>query len=182
MEKIALFLAEGFEEIEALTVSDILRRAKMEVVLVSITAIPRVESSHGIVVETDTILSKLDFTGIDMIVLPGGMPGTRNLEACKPLMDEVEKFYQNGKRIAAICAAPSILGHRGMLQGKTACSFPEFESELTGANVVKEAAVRDGNIITSRGMGCAIPFALEILKVYKGEAFAEEMAEKIIWK
>lgn len=182
MNKICIFLAPGFEEIEALTVVDLLRRANLDTLTVSISDDKRVTSSHNITVEADTLLTDIDFDTVTMLVLPGGMPGTTNLEACEPLMAQVEKFYKEGKSISAICAAPSILGHRGMLRGRTACSFPDFESHLEGAAVTQNPVEVSEHIITSRGMGCAIDFGLAIVAKLKGNAEAEALADKIIYK
>lgn len=178
---IAVFFATGFEEIEALTVVDILRRAGEEVKMTSITDERRVTSSHGVEVTMDQVFSEVDFEQTDVIVLPGGMPGTKNLEAFLPLMEQVDAFVKAGKLVTAICAAPSILGHRGHLKGKKACSFPDFESHLEGADVERKPAVIDGNIITGRGMGAAIPFGLAILEKLQGKEAAEAMAEKIVF-
>lgn len=182
MNKICVFFAEGYEEIEALTVVDLLRRAGVETDTVSVTGERIVTSSHKIPVVMDKLLEEVDFEEISMIVLPGGMPGTKNLEACAPLMEQVERFYQNGKCVAAICAAPSIFGHRGMLKGRNACSFPEFESHLEGASVSKNSVEISDNVITSRGMGCAIDFGLAIVAHFQGEKAAEELAAKIIYE
>ena len=182
MSKICIFFAPGYEEIEALTVVDILRRANIDIDMVSITDEKKVTGSHNITVEMDKLFNEVDFDGVDMLVLPGGMPGTKNLEAFTPLMNKIDDFYNKGKYIAAICAAPSIFGHKGILKGKKACSYPTFESHLEGAEVIKEPAVVDGNIITGRGMGAAIPFALAILKELKGEEAADSMKESIVFK
>lgn len=182
MSKVCVFFATGFEEIEALTVVDILRRAKIDVDMVSITGEKKVTGSHKITVEMDKLLEEVNFEQTDMIVLPGGMPGTTNLEACEPLMKQVENFYQKEKYIAAICAAPSIFGHRGMLKGKQACSNPSFESHLDGADVKKEPAVVAGNIITSRGMGTAISFGLAILGELEGKDSVSEMKKKLVFE
>ncbi len=181
MSKAAVFFGTGYEEIEALTVVDILRRAGVETVMVSVMKEKSVAGSHDIRVETDALIGEIDFTGLDVIVLPGGMPGTKNLEACEALMAQVDIFAAQGKIVAAICAAPSILGHRGILKGKKACSFPSFESHLEGAEVLQQPAVMDGNLITGRGMGAAIPFGLKILEKLQGEEAARKMAEEIIF-
>lgn len=182
MGKICVFFGTGYEEIEALTVVDLLRRAKIETEMVSITGELTVESSHKVQVKMDRLLEDVDFQEVDMIVLPGGMPGTKNLEACEPLMAQVDAFYQAGKCISAICAAPSILGHRGMLKGKKACSFPEFESHLEGAEVTKNPAQTADNIITGRGMGCAIDFGLAIVEKIQGKEQAAALAQKIVYE
>ena len=182
MSKAAIFFVTDFEEIEALTVVDILRRAGEEIEMVSVTGEKCVTGSHGVTVEMDRLLAEVDFDTLDVLVLPGGMPGTKNLEACEALMEQVDAFAKSGKIVAAICAAPSILGHRGHLQGKKACSFPTFEDHLEGAEVCKCPAVIDGNIITGRGMGAAIPFGLAILEKLQGKEAAEAMAEKIVFQ
>lgn len=181
MSKVCIFFANGYEEIEALTVVDILRRADIDVDMVSVTGEKNVTGSHNITVQMDKLFEEVDFEQTDMIVLPGGMPGTKNLEAFLPLMEQVDDFYAKDKYIAAICAAPSIFGHRGMLQGKAACANPNFESHLEGAEVKKEPAVVAGHIITSRGMGTAIPFGLAILEQLKGADAVNEMRGKIVF-
>lgn len=181
MSKVAVFFGTGYEEIEALTVVDLLRRAGVETAMVSVTGERSVAGSHSIQVAMDALIEEVDFGQLDVIVLPGGMPGTKNLEACVTLMEQVDVFAAQGKLVAAICAAPSILGHRGILKGKRACSFPAFESHLEGAEVVKEPAVTDGNIVTGRGMGAAIPFGLAILEKLQGSDAAKQMAEAIVY-
>lgn len=176
------FLAEGFEEIEGLTVVDILRRAGIAIDMVSITGSVKVTGSHGIEITADKTISATDFTKLDMIVLPGGMPGTKNLESCEALMKQVDAFAKEEKYLAAICAAPSIYGHRGLLSGKRACCYPGFESHLTGAKVTAAEVSVDGHMITSRGMGTAIPFALAIVEAFCGKEKAEELAKSIIYK
>lgn len=181
MKRIAVFLAEGFEEIEALTVVDICRRCGLDVEMVSIAEDKKVKGSHGIQVEADSTFAQADFGVYDMLVLPGGMPGTRNLEAHQELMDQVSAFYAAGKYIAAICAAPSIFGHKGILKGRKACSYPGFESHLEGAEVTLGPVEISDHVITSRGMGTAIDFALAIAGVFCGEQKAEEMAQAIVY-
>lgn len=182
MNDICIFFGAGYEEIEALTVVDILRRASLPVKMVSITEEREVTSSHNVTVKMDAVLSEVDFDKVEMIVLPGGMPGTKNLEACEALMARVDAFVKADRPVSAICAAPSILGHRGHLKGRKACCFPSFEEHLEGAEVVKESSVVSGNITTGRGMGAAIPFALSILERYQGKEAAQAMAEKIVYK
>jgi len=182
MGKICVFLAEGMEEIEALTVVDICRRAKLEVATVSITGDKRVTSSHQITVEADELLENIDFDDVDMIVLPGGMPGTLNLEACEPLMEQVAAFDKQGKGLAAICAAPSIFGHKNLLEGRKACCYPGFEKELKGALVSYNSVEVSDHIITSRGMGTAIDFALSIVARIKGQTCADEIEKAIIYR
>lgn len=181
MSKAAVFFGTGYEEIEALAVVDILRRAGVDTPMVSITGERSVTGSHDIKVEMDALLDEVNFDELDLIVLPGGGLGTQNLEACEPLMAQVDAFAAKNKLVAAICAAPSILGHRGILKGKKACSYPTFESHLEGAEVLHQPAVIDGNIITGRGMGAAVPFGLAILEKLQGREAAQKMAETIVY-
>ena len=164
---IYLFLAEGFEEIEALTPVDVLRRGKTELVTVGVGS-KFVKGSHGINVEADITTDDITtFDGVDAVILPGGMPGTLNLEKNKTVIDATKYCFENNKIIGAICAAPSILGHLGMLRGKSATAFPAFQSELEGADP-GDFVEQDGNIITARGMGVALEFGLKLLEVLKG--------------
>ena len=167
MKDICVFFGEGYEEIEALTVVDILRRASVPVKMVSITEEREVTGSHQITVKMDSLLSEVDFDKVEMIVLPGGMPGTKNLEACAPLMEQVDAFVKADRPVSAICAAPSILGHRGHLKGREACSFPSFEGHLEGAKVLKDPSVVSGNITTGRGLVAAFHFGLLFLSTYQ---------------
>ncbi len=196
MSKIAVFLAPGFEEIEALTVVDLCRRVGIEVTMAAVadnmaeeagadgndTAGVLVTGSHGISVRTDAILEAVDFDSLDMLVLPGGMPGTKNLEACETLMAQLDVFYKSGKNIAAICAAPSIFGHRGYLNGRKACAYPGFEGHLTGADVTGNPVEVSDHVITSRGLGTAIPFALAIVEHFCGKERAQELAKGVVYK
>lgn len=182
MTKAYIFLANGFEEIEALTVVDLLRRAGIEAPTVSIQDGKMVTGSHGIKVEADFLFSEVKGTMADILVLPGGMPGTTNLLAYEPLMEMVLGLYSAGSYISAICAAPSILEELGLLEGKKATSYPSFEEKLKSAEYSYDSVVVDGQIITSRGMGTAIDFALKIIELLLGEEKAEEMAESIVYK
>lgn len=182
MSRLAVFFAQGYEEIEALTVVDICRRGGVEVDMVSVTGECEVTGSHGISVKMDKIFEEADFGEYDMIVLPGGMPGTKNLEVHPGLMAQVDEFYAKGKYIGAICAAPSIFGHKGILQGKRACSYPSFESHLEGAEVTSGPVEVSGNVITSRGMGTAIDFGLAILGIFCGTEKADELAKGIVYR
>lgn len=181
MKKIAVFFAEGFEEIEALTVVDLCRRAGVDTKMISVTGKQVVTGSHKIAVEMDACFEDVDFSQLSMIVLPGGMPGTKNLEAHEGLMAQVDAFYAAGKCVAAICAAPSILGHRGILKGRKACCYPGFEKDLEGAEVVFNSVAVSEHVITSRGMGCAIDFSLAIIESLCGKEDAERLAEAIIY-
>ena len=180
MKKIGVFFAEGYEEIEALTVVDICRRCGLGVDMVSVTEELMVTGSHGIGVRMDKGFSSADFQEYDMAVLPGGMPGTKNLEAHEGLMAQVDAYYAGGKYVAAICAAPSIFGHRGILKGRRACCYPGIEAHLEGAEVTAGPVEIADNVITSRGMGTAMDFALAIVEVLCGKEKAQEMAEAVV--
>ena len=181
MKKVSVILADGFEEIEGLTAVDLLRRAKIYVDTVSITGDYTVHGAHGINVQTEDLFEEVNFVESDMIVLPGGMPGTKNLDAHEGVRRVVKDFVQEGKKIGAICAAPTVFGALGLLEGKRAICYPGMEDGLTGADVTMEPVVRDGNIITSRGMGTAIDFGLAILAYFEGEEAAASLAEKIVY-
>jgi len=181
MKKLAIFFAEGYEEIEALTVVDICRRCGLTIDMVSVTDSKTVRSAHDIDVCMDMTFDEVDFDSYDMLVLPGGGNGTKNLEAFEPLMKKVDAFFAADKYVAAICAAPSIFGHRGILKGKQACCYPGFESHLEGAEVTAGPVEVAGKVITSRGMGTSIPFALAIVGELCGKDVAEEMAKTIIY-
>lgn len=182
MIKTAIFLADGFEEVEGLTVVDMLRRAGIPIDMVSITGKKEVTGSHHITVTADCLIESLPFEEYSYLILPGGMPGTKNLEACKTLTDQLTYFAENGKHVAAICAAPSVLGHLGILKGKKACCYPSFEKELTGADVSFDRAVTDGNVITSRGLGTAIHFASAIIADINGKDAAGEIEQAIVYE
>lgn len=181
--KIALFLANGCETIEALTVADILYRAGIPCTRVSVNDTPVVVTSHNVTVVADTTVAHIDWDSFDMLVLPGGIPGTPNLKACAPLMEQVVRFHRSGKMIAAICAAPSIFAELGLLKGVRATCNPSVEEFLIagGADLVRENAVTTGNIITSRAMGTAIPFALAIVEHYLGREKSEELGRNILY-
>lgn len=182
MSKIGVFLADGFEEIEGLTVVDILRRAGIEVTTISIMGRKEVQGSDQITVLADALYEETDFARVDGIVLPGGMPGTKHLGAHDGVKEQITAFAAAGKLVAAICAAPSVLGENGILKGKKAACYPSFEDKLLGAEVVFEEVAEDGNVITSRGMGTAIPFALRLTAYLTTEEKAAELAESIIYK
>ena len=182
MSRIAVFFAEGYEEIEALAVVDVCRRCGISVDMVSVYGEKSVRGSHGILVEMDKGFDQADFAEYDMLVLPGGKQGTENLEAHQGLMEQIDTFYRDGKYIAAICAAPSIFGHKGILKGRNACSYPTFEIHLEGAQVTAGPVEISDHVITSRGMGTAIDFGLAIAGVLCGEDKAQEMAKTIVYR
>lgn len=173
---IYVMLAEGFEEIEALAVVDVLRRAALPTKTVAVGDKPLVTGAHGIPVTADTVSAAIgNCDDLDAVVLPGGMPGTLHLEQSDFVQRTLDFAAAGGKVIAAICAAPSILGHKGLLKGKRAASYPDFEKDLTGAEVVREAAVWDGNILTSRGPGTAIDFSLALAAHFVGAEQADQI-------
>lgn len=182
MNRLAIFLAPGYEEIEALTVVDICRRGGLDIDMVSIAEDRVVQGSHGIAVKVDRLFHEADFEEYDMLILPGGMPGTKSLEAHSGLMEKLDAFYGAGKYIGAICAAPSIFGHRGFLKGRRACCYPSFESHLDGAEVTANPVEISDHVVTSRGMGTAIDFSLAILSLFCGRAKAEDMAGTIVYR
>jgi len=179
MKKVFAFFATGFEEVEALMVIDLLRRTKeVEVTTVSVTDRLLVPSSHGFNIMADAIITDIDFSNGDMIFLPGGMPGTTNLEACKVLTDNIISYNEQGKKIAAICAAPSILGHLGILEGRRATCYPGFEDELKGATI-EGNIVTDGNITTAKGLGVALELGLELITVLVNQEMSDNIAKAI---
>lgn len=180
MKQVSIFLADGFEEIEALTVVDLLRRAGIQIDMVSVTGKKEVTGAHQISVKADVLFEETDFSGQDMLVLPGGMPGTDHLREHEGLTELLKQFYKEGRFVAAICAAPSVLGGLGFLEGRKACCYPSFEEKLIGAEVVFTPVVRDGTVITSRGLGTAIEFAKELIAALYGREKAEEVGKSII--
>ncbi|HCL01120.1 MAG TPA: DJ-1 family protein [Lachnoclostridium phytofermentans] len=178
MAIVYVFLADGFEEIEALTVVDLLRRASVDVTTVSITENILVHGAHGIDVMAD-ILFKDDLSEADMLVLPGGGLGTKNLLAHEGLKSLLINYEKKDRYLAAICAAPSILGTHGLLKGKHAICYPGFEDKLTGAVVTNDKVVVDGNFITSKGAGTSIEFSLELIKILCGEETANQILDGI---
>ncbi len=173
------FLADGFEELEAVAPIDMLKRAGVDVKLVGVTG-KNITGSHGIAFSTDMSVDEITLDdSLEAVFLPGGMPGTINLEKCERVQQAIDFAADNGKFICAICAAPSILGHKGLLNGKQAIAFPGFEKELEGAVISTEPVVKDGNIITAKGAGVALEFGLEIVAALKGEEKSREI-KKII--
>lgn len=178
-----MFLAEGFEEIEALCPLDIMRRAGISVSTVGIGT-EYVTGAHSITVKTDMTDVEFDARcsaeSADMIFLPGGMPGTRNLEASRTVRDAIRSAAQSKKYIAAICAAPSILGGMGLLIGKKAICYPGFEQYLEGAVISKQRVVLDGNILTAAGMGAALDMGLKIVEIFCGAEKADALRSAVI--
>lgn len=179
---IYVHLADGFEEVEALTIVDILRRANCDVQFVSITDDKLIRGAHDIYVQSDITYSEADYDQCEMIVLPGGLPGSTNLEAHSGLREHIKDFAKSGKRLAAICAAPMVLGTCGVLEGKRATIYPGMEEYLKGGTATGEDVTVDGNIITGKGPALAMDFALALAKELAGEAVADEVAEGLLKK
>ena len=171
---IYVFLANGFEECEALAPIDILRRAGFDLKTVGVSGKTAI-GSHNIPIICDIETDEITFENLDAVILPGGMPGTINLENDKTVQAAIDYANENGLLIGAICAAPSVLGHKGLLNGKNATCFPGFEKDLQGATVTSEAVVRDGNIITAKGAGVAFDFGFELLSYLKDKKTADDL-------
>jgi len=177
--KVFIFLADGFEEIEAIAPIDIFRRAGIEVATISITHEKAIRGAHNITVTADRLFQEVDFSGNDLLYLPGGMPGTRNLDAHEGLKKLLIRQAGEKRNIAAICAAPSILGKLGLLKGIEAICYPGFEDQMEGAILSKEKIVESGTISTAKGAGVAIQFALKLVEILKGKSMADQIATSI---
>ncbi|MCD8018176.1 MAG: DJ-1/PfpI family protein [Clostridiales bacterium] len=181
MSLVYVFLADGFEEVEGLTAVDLLRRAGADVKMVSIMGRQKIQGSHGISVEADMLFDDLTETA-DMLVLPGGLPGTNYLREHDGLAELLKKQYEAKRWVAAICAAPSVFAGLGFLEGRKATSYPGCVDDTQCGTYLEEPAVVDGNVVTSRGVGTAIPFALTLIEVLVGKDKAEEIAASIIYQ
>ena len=179
MAKVYEFLANGFEEIEGLAPVDILRRGGVEVITVSVTGDLMVETSHGITVMADALLEETDLSDADMLLLPGGMPGSKNLNAHEGVRAAVMAQAAKGGRIGAICAAPMVLGSLGLLQGKRATCSPGFEVYMDGADYTAELFTVDGNIITGEGPAATLPYAYRILSFFIPEEDVRTLQRKM---
>jgi len=177
---ILIHLATGFEEIEAITIIDVLRRANLDIQSVSVTGAKKVTGAHNIQVEADLIYEETDYSHADMIVLPGGMPGTTNLLNHSGLAGQLIRFNQEKRWIGAICAAPMILGTLGFLNGRKAVCYPGFEPKLSGATVLSAPFVVDGHIITGKGVGAALEFSLEIVRILAGESLSATLRTALV--
>ena len=183
MAKVYVFLADGFEDVEALIPIDVLRRGGVEVVTVSTTDFPLVESAHGVAIEADLQFEQCDFADADLLMLPGGMPGAANLYAhegvCKAVCDQVAA----GKKVSAICAAPAVmLAPLGLLEGKRATCYPGFEQALEGATYTGDLVTVDGNITTAEGPAAAFPYAYELLSQLVNKQVSDQVAEGMRYK
>lgn len=181
MKKAYLFLATGFEEVEALTVLDILRRGNVDCKTVSVMDDCFVTSSHQVTIKADLMFDEQSLTDGDMIILPGGIPGTPNLKAHKGLNELIFNYRDAGKYLAAVCAAPTIYGEMGLLEGKNATCYPGMEDGLLSANKLTDKVVCDGQFVTSKGMGTCIEFGLKLLSLLESEQAAKDIAAKIVY-
>ena len=182
MSKAVVFFADGTEECEALLVIDLLRRAKVEVTVASAMGRKELVSSHKIHLTADALAEDVDYSDVDLVVLPGGIPGTPNLAANKTVTETCKAFAAAGKKVAAICAAPSVLASLGLLEGKNATAHAGFQDQLAGAIVHDEEVVVDGNLTTSYGLGGAIPFALELVRQLAGKEEADRIQNAIAYR
>jgi len=180
MNQVTVHLAEGFEEIEAVTIIDVLRRAGIDLIIVSITGKSVVKGSHNIELKADLLFEEVDYSKGDMIILPGGMPGSKNLNEHEGLKFQIIEYQKNEKYIAAICAAPIVLGNLGILNGKNVVCYPGYEANLVGAKIQTVSCITDKNIITGRGVGAALKFSLEIVRILSGEELAEQLRKAML--
>lgn len=180
MAKIAVFLAVGFEEIEAIATIDVLRRGGMAVDVISVSGNEYVEGSHGITIKSDLLFFNVDYSNYDVLVLPGGMPGADNLSKHEGLRSLIIDFYRQGKKLAAVCAAPIVFGQLGILKDRDAICYPGFEAHLQGAHISYKTVVRDDQFVTGKGAGVAMAFALEILKWFLPLNEVAELSHKMI--
>lgn len=180
MKKVCILIAEGFEEVEALTVVDYLRRANLPIEMLSIDDKIQVTGAHGITVSADELLEKKAIEEYDAVVLPGGVEGTQHLKDSEKVIKFLQAMSDRDKLIAAICAAPTVLEKAGLTQGKRGTSYPTLEDRLTFDAYEQELVVKDGNLITSRGPSTAVYFALEIIEALAGPEKAEEIRKDIL--
>lgn len=188
MKKAYLLLCDGFEEVEALTAADIVKRAGVDVKLVAVYKEDIVRGTHDMKVVSDISFDSAEsfdakkFMDADAVILPGGMPGTANLKKSKAVLEMVKAYNTKGKTVAAVCAAPTVLAAAGLLEGREATCFPGFEADMAGAKIVSEAAVISGNIVTGKSMGCAVDFGLAIVESMFGIDEAEAVEKSIYRK
>jgi 4-methyl-5(b-hydroxyethyl)-thiazole monophosphate biosynthesis len=181
MKNVYLFLADGFEEIEALATVDVLRRAGVKVTTVSINPTEMVNGAHSIPVVADALFADCSYNEADMLVLPGGMPGAANLDAHEGLRAAISAHAEAGKWLAAICAAPMVYGHMGLLNGKKATCYPGFEGELAGAIYTAAPVEKDGNIITGKGPAVVLPFAYALAEALVGEEVVAQVKAGMLY-
>ncbi len=180
-QKVYIFLADGFEDVEALAVVDLMRRAGLDIQTVSIKEETEILTSHGIRMFADTVFADVDFSDAELLILPGGKVGTSNLKACEPLSRLLLEHCSQGKKIAAICAAPTILSDLGLLADRRATSYPTCEPSMKTAQYLTDRVVVDGNITTSRGMGTALDFGLNLIGQLLGEEKEKQIADAIVY-
>lgn len=186
--KAYLLLADGFEEVEALTAADIMKRAGIEVELVSVYQKAVVTGAHGFEIGTKLAFKSLEhydakaFGNADAVVLPGGQPGTTNLKKSAAVLEMIKEYAAKGKTVAAVCAAPTVLALAGILEGREATCFPGCEKDMKGAKVISEAAVISGNVVTGKSMGCAVDFGLAVVESLLGIDQAEKVEKDIYRK
>ncbi len=173
-------LATGFEEIEAVTVVDVLRRSEVQVVVVSLTGCREVSGSHHLMVVADELFEQVDFAGVHMVVLPGGMPGAMNLDGHEGLKRVILEFFREGKQLAAICAAPMVLGNLGILENRNVTSYPGFGKYLYKAIIREDSVVEDQQIITANGAGSAMAFSLRLVALLRGKEVADLVGRKMM--
>jgi 4-methyl-5(b-hydroxyethyl)-thiazole monophosphate biosynthesis len=179
---VTVHLAEGFEEIEAITIIDVLRRAGIETIIVSVTGHHEIEGAHGIIVTADKLFEDTDYEEAGMIILPGGMPGSANLKDHVGLRNKIIQLHGEDKLLGAICAAPMVFGALGLLEGEKATCYPGFEEHLTDAEVTGNNVEVSGKIVTGKGPGAAMEFALKIVEIIKGADLADDLAGQLIYK
>lgn len=178
--KAAVFLATGFEEIEAIGVIDVLRRGGMETKVISVSGNEVVQGAHDIGVKSDATFFEVDYNSYDLLVLPGGMPGTENLANHDDLCDLIEDFHKKGKWLAAICAAPSVFGYLGILEGETATCYPGFEKYLKGTRTVDQDVVVSNHFITGKGAGVVFEFGFTILEQFISKEAVLDLRSRMI--
>lgn len=180
MKKAFVHIAEGFEEIEALTIVDVLRRAEIPTLMISITGDLEVTGAHQITIKTDLLFEDANYEEAEILILPGGMPGSNNLNAHPGLKDQLLHFVQKGQKVAAICAAPLVLGGLNILEGRDAVCYPGFEEKLLGAKLKYDPALKSDNIITGRGPGTALDFSLLLVEELKDKNLADQLARDML--
>ncbi|MEJ8770261.1 DJ-1 family glyoxalase III [Prevotella sp. HCN-7019] len=177
MAKVYEFLADGFEEVEGLGPVDVLRRGGVEVKTVSVTGSEMVSTSHGVTVKADLLFEDADFSDADLLMMPGGLPGSATLDMHEGLHRVLAAHNEAGKLIGAICAAPMVLGRMGLLKGRRATCYPGFDKYLEGAEYTSELVTVDGNFVTGKGPAATLPYAYKLLEFMAGEEKAREVAE-----
>lgn len=181
MAKVYVFLADGFEDIEAIAPIDILRRSGMSVTTVSVNGTDQVTSAHGVTIKADTVIENARLDDADILMLPGGMPGSANLDSHDGVRKALLEQARQGRHIGAICAAPMVLGHLGLLKGRKATCYPGFETELTGAQYTAQTVTVDGNIITGEGPAAAFEYAYRIVELLKDKDTADALRHGMMY-